>query len=301
MRRLIVNADDFGWSEAVTSGILRAHRDGIVTSTTLMTNLPGAEDALERARREAPALAIGVHLNLTEGEPIVRDAGASVLVEGGRLRRSLAGLVRLLRLSAAAREAAARELEAQVRWARDHGLDPYHIDSHKHVHLCPALLPAVIALARRHGIRAIRTTAEVRLPGQTRLLPREWTMRDHLRQWAHARVARRWGLRAQAAVRQAGLATSDWFFGVRATGGVSADLLAHLLRHAPQGTGELMIHPGLPESEAAGQGEVARPTRLAASRPRELAAACDPAVRRAAESEGWTWANYEDLCHDTSS
>jgi predicted glycoside hydrolase/deacetylase ChbG (UPF0249 family) len=300
MRRLIVNADDFGWSEAVTSGILLAHRDGIVTSTTLMTNLPGAEDALKRARREAPALAVGLHLNLTEGEPLAGADEVGPLLEGGRFRRSLAGLIRLLRLSAAAREAAARELEAQVRWARDHGLEPCHIDSHKHVHLCPALLPAVIVLARRHGIRAIRTTAEVRLPGQTQLLPREWTMRDHLRQWAHARVARRWGLRAQAAVRQAGLATSDWFYGVRATGGVSADLLGHLLRHAPQGTGELMIHPGLPESEAAGQGEVARPTRLAASRPLELAAACEARVRRAAAELGWTWANYKDLCHDTS-
>jgi len=293
MRRLIVNADDFGWSEAVTSGILRAHREGIVTSTTLATNLPGAEAALERARREAPHLAIGVHLNLTEGEPLVRGRAASVLLEGGRFRRSLAGLYRLLRLSAEAREAAERELEAQVCWARDRGLEPSHIDSHKHVHLCPPLLPAVIAVARRQGIRAIRTTAEVRLPGLARLLPREWTARDHLRQWTYARVARRWGRRAREAVRQAGLATTDWFFGIRATGGVSADLIERLLRQAPEGTGELMVHPGLAEEKAE------RPTRLAASRPQELAAVCDARVRRAAEELGWTWADYKDLCHDT--
>jgi predicted glycoside hydrolase/deacetylase ChbG (UPF0249 family) len=292
MKRLIVNADDFGWSESVTGGILRAHLEGVLTSTTLMANLPGAGAALERARREAPRLGIGLHLNLTEGRPLSGDAAAPLVDATGEFRGSLTALNRAARQSEEVRQAIAREWEAQAAWARDHGLAPTHLDSHKHVHLQPAILPIAVDLARRHRIGAIRTTVEIPVPHLYHFLPDEWSLKDHLRQWLLGRVARRWGRAAQAAVRAAGLKTTDWFFGVRATGGVSAWLLRQLLEHAPEGAGEVMVHPGLPGPEGG------RPTRLRASRPLELEAVCDPAVRRAADSLGWTWATFGDLCYD---
>ena len=292
MKRLIVNADDFGWSEAVTSGILRAHREGLLTSTTLMANLPGAAEALERARREAPGLGIGLHLNLTEGRPLTGDSAASLTDPQGRFIGALITVVRLVRTSEAARRAAESEWEAQIAWARDRDLRPTHLDGHKHVHLAPALLPIAISLARKYGIPAIRTTAEWRPAGIAKMLPREWGVRDRLRQLLLAWVGRRWGVAGRRAVRQAGLATTDWFFGVRATGGVSADMIDWLLRHAPEGIGELMVHPGLPEVPPA------RPGRLADSRPRELAALCDERVRRAAAEGGWELVTFKDVCHD---
>ncbi|MBE3070407.1 MAG: ChbG/HpnK family deacetylase [Planctomycetes bacterium] len=293
MKRLIVNADDFGWSEAVTSGILQAHREGIVTSTTLMTNAPGAEESLARARREAPGLALGVHLNLTEGRPLApADEVAAILGPDGCLVPSLAALYRKVRVSEAARRAAIRELDAQVGWALAHGLEPSHVDGHKHVHLMPPLAGRVAAMAARHGIRAMRTTVEFRPRGLGRLLPAGWGVGGRLRQVLLRTVAVRWGRRARRAVREAGLATTDWFFGVRATGGISAPLLEHVLRQAPEGTGELMVHPGLAEDTGD------RPTRLADSRPRELEALCDPRVRQAAAAAGCTWATYKDLDHD---
>jgi len=293
MKRLIVNADALGWSEPVTRGILQAHREGVLTSTTVMANLPGAAEALRLARAEAPDLAIGIHLNLTEGRPLAPVGEVAPLVDAeGNLRRSLPALWRAARRSEAVRQAIGRELELQVAWARDQGLAPSHFDSHKHVHLHPAILPLVIALAQRHGVRAIRTTAEIRLPHLYHFLPDEWTVKDHLRQWVAGHVARRWGAAARVAVGRAGLRTTDWFFGVRATGGVSAWLLAYLMERAPDGTGELMVHPGLKDAESH------RPTRLGESRPKELAAVCDPKVRAAAQAHGWTWATYGDLNHD---
>jgi len=290
VKRLIVNADDFGWSGAVTGGIIRAYREGLVTSTTLMANLEGAAEALARARQESPGLVIGLHLNLTEGRPLAPPGDvAPILDREGRLMPSLATLYRRLRLSGGARRAAARELETQVRWALDHGLRPSHLDSHKHVHQIPPLLPLVIDLARRHGIAAVRTTAELALPGVARFLPPGWSAAARVHQGALARIACRWGRRARRIVRGAGLATTDWFFGVRATGAISAELLEHLLRRAPEGTGELMVHPGETDPNPA------RPTRLAASRPRELAAVCDPRVRLAADAQGWTRATFKDL------
>ena len=292
MKRLIINADDFGWSEAVTGGILKAHREGVLTSTTLMTNLEGAEAALGRARQEAPDLAVGVHLNLTEGGPLApKDQVAALVGPDGRFAFSVAGLLRAARDSDDVRRAIAAELEAQIAWAGRRGLVPSHIDAHKHVHMHASILPIVIDLARTHGIRAMRTTAEWRLPGMSRLLPAEWGAVDRVRQWLQEKVARRWGVEAQEAARRAGLATTDWFFGVRATGGISAELLEQVLRGAPEGTGEIMVHPGLPEEH------LPRPTRLAASRPRELEALCDPRVRRAGDEAGWTWATYKDLAN----
>jgi hopanoid biosynthesis associated protein HpnK len=293
MKRLIVNADDFGWSEAVTGGILQAHRQGVLTSTTVMANLPGADEALQRARREAPRLAIGLHLNLTEGEPLSERREVVELLDGnGQFRRSLSAVARQMQFSLKARVAAEKELERQILWAREHGLKPSHLDGHKHIHMMPALLPTVIALAQRHGIPAIRTTAEAPLAGLASFLPEGWTLRERLRQRVQAMVAKRWGVKGRRLVREAGLATTDWFFGIRATGGVSADLILHLLRHAPSGTGELMLHPGLADASPA------RRSRLNESRPLELAAACDPRVRREAETLGWTWVSYKDLNHD---
>ena len=293
MKRLIVNADDLGWSETVTGGILRAHRQGIVTSTTLLVNLPGSEDALDRVRREAPALAVGVHLNLTEGRPLLPAAEVRPLADRrGRLRPGLARLFLKARLSRAARAAIEREFDAQVQWAFDHGLKPTHLDGHKHVHEYPAILPLVIAVAKRHGIRAVRTTAEVRPRGLAALLPQEWGLGARLAQRARARTARRWGRRAQRIVRREGLATADWFFGVRATGGISAALIECLLREAPDATGELMVHPGL--AEAAG----APPSRLTTSRPRELEALCDEHVRQTVYALGWSLATYAEVAHE---
>jgi hopanoid biosynthesis associated protein HpnK len=293
MKRLIVNADDFGWSEAVTSGILQGHREGVITSTTLMANLEGAEEALRRARRDAPALAIGLHLNVTEGRPLAPAAEVAPLVGGdGRFHGSLWKVLRGARSSAAVRAAIRRELDCQIRWAEDRGWTPSHVDSHKHVHMHPALLPVVIELAVERGIRAMRTTAEWPLPGIGRLLPRGWGAGTRVRQWAKGRIARRWGLAAQRAVRRAGLATADWFFGVRATGGVSAEMVEALLERAPAGAGELMVHPGL-AGDATG-----RPTRLGESRPLELAALCERRVRAAAQHQGWTLSTYKELTHD---
>jgi chitin disaccharide deacetylase len=293
MRHLIVNADDFGWSDAVTSGILEGHRRGILTSTTLMANLAGAEAALERARHEAPGLGVGLHLNLTEGEPLsARSEVSEILDSAGRFRRSLPALAGRLAVSLRAREAAEKELERQVLWAQEHGLRPTHLDGHKHIHMIPALVPIVIALAQRHGIPAVRTTVEAPLSRLPDLLPRAWSRTARLKQWAQSALARRWGVRARRAVREAGLATTDWLFGVRATGGVSAELILHLLRHAPQGPGELMVHPGLADAQPA------RPSRLNLSRPEELAALYDPRVALEAQTLGWKLITYKDLAHE---
>jgi len=139
MKRLIVNADDFGFTRGVNEGILRAHREGIVTATTLMAGGLAFEHAVEMARG-TPTLDVGVHLVLWP--------------ENGRLPQRLPSFVkRALTSSTAEIEA---EFARQVEKVRAAGLIPSHLDTHKHVHLLPKVMEAVARVAARFGIEWVR-------------------------------------------------------------------------------------------------------------------------------------------------
>ena len=159
-RLLIVNADDFGISEGVNRGIVDAHERGILTSTTLMANMPAFEHAVEMWR-EHPTLGVGVHLNLTSGNPVLPPDRIPALVsQSGRLL-PIGTVLRLLTLDRIPLDQVQAEFAAQIEQAIAAGLAPTHLDSHHHVHMHPRLHLTVIRLAQRYGIRAARATAEM--------------------------------------------------------------------------------------------------------------------------------------------
>ncbi len=142
MKQLIVNADDFGISLGVNQGILQAHREGLVTSTTVMANLPLAQEIVE-ATKKYPNLGVGIHLNITYGKPVlVAEAVPSLVNEQGNFRRPeiCYGQVQP--------EEVAAEWRAQLALFQGWGLQPTHLDSHHHVHLWPELLEIAASLAQ---------------------------------------------------------------------------------------------------------------------------------------------------------
>jgi hypothetical protein len=146
-RWLVVNADDFGLTAGVSRGILEAHRRGIVTSTTVLVNLPATPSLDAEAR--ATGLGLGLHLNLTFGRPVSPPASVASLVDGeGRLVRDLD------RLAVGARaEEVRREAEAQIEvFARRFGRLPTHLDSHHHAHRLPGVMDAVRDVAVAAGL-----------------------------------------------------------------------------------------------------------------------------------------------------
>jgi len=146
MKRLIVNADDYGLSPGVNQGIVRAHGEGIVTSTTVMVNLPLAREILEVARFN-PDLGIGIHLNVTFGRPLSSAGHISALVdEQGSFMRP-----EVLWNKVNPREVAV-EWEAQVGEFLSWGLKPSHLDSHHHLHTWPQLRSIVVGIARDLGV-----------------------------------------------------------------------------------------------------------------------------------------------------
>lgn len=153
-RRIIVNADDFGMNAETNRAIVEAFERGVISSTTLMANMPGFEEACELARRHQLCGRIGVHLNLTEGRPIsgpIKRVSLFCDANGEfRPRRTL------FHLSSEEAQAVDAEFSAQIDACIERGIRPTHLDSHQHVHTEWAIGAVAIIVARRYGIGAIR-------------------------------------------------------------------------------------------------------------------------------------------------
>ena len=226
-RRLIINADDFGFTPGVTAGILEAHAAGSVTSTSMMVHCPGWMDAVRRAR-DYPTLGIGLHFNLLVGVPLTPAtslcrADGAFLSLGALTRRALAGTVRTHDVRV--------ECEAQLDALADAGIRATHIDSHRHTHALPGVHAAVAGIAAARGL-PLRRPIEGWHPLRRR--PAGW-MRDTVVAWSW-RAASMDGHAARAADHFAGLSLQ----GRRQFGSG----LARLLDALPPGTTELMVHPG---------------------------------------------------------
>ena len=234
MRYLIPNADDFGFTRDVNQGIVQAHRQGILTATTLMATGAAFDHAVQLAR-ENPELDIGVHLVLV-GSPGFPATLPGLLLSLGRIRIY-------------------DEFVRQVRKVVDAGLQPTHLDTHKHTHLLPQVFNAVARIAEEFHIPWVR-----RRFGPFRFFP--------------TRRCR----------------STDHFTGFRLTGRYDAAALAQVIRRLPEGSTEFMCHPGFCTEEL----RAAR-TRLKESRRRELDALTSPEVRAALEESNVKLARYRDL------
>jgi hopanoid biosynthesis associated protein HpnK len=294
LRRLIVNADDFGISEGVNRGIIEAHLRGILTSTTLMVNMPGFEHGVE-ASRDTPTLGVGVHLNLTTGVPVLPPSEIPSLVgEDGRFLR-LNPTLKQLTLRRMDLKQIEAELSAQVEKAMEAGVSPTHLDSHHHVHIHPTLQPIVIRIARRFGIRGIRCTTELGLADTLRraemlFYQDQAAGREHPRSIYLKGIALSlFGKILQWRARRAGLAAPDHFRGLLL--GLAFDPLDlhKVLRTLPPGATELMCHPGYVDEELASR------TSYTIGRDYELRALTDPANREILDQVDVRLINYSDL------
>lgn len=268
---LIINADDFGYLPGVTDAIIDAHRRGILTSTTLMCTMPDAARAIAEAAR-TPTLGVGIHLCLTQGRPLApghrhitrhpRSAqGERTKSSEAILDQSVRELLLKVQFSRAARLEAHAEWHAQIDFAISRGLRPTHLDSHKHIHHWPVLAKIAIELAKEYGIPAIRSAREVRIGRGPR--------------GTGYRVVGHLANRLAKQIHAAGLQTSDWFYGLAATGRFDSAHWEGIVKHLPEGIGEIMVHPG------AADGLAATGTRLIAAREAEWKGLIEPRIAEA--------------------
>ena len=268
-KQLVVNADDFGFTPDVNQGIVEAHRRGILTAATLMANGEAFDDAV-RLARETPSLDIGCHLVLVGGRSLV--SGDALPLTTGRLLAGLA--VRRIRPY--------EELRPQIQRILEAGIRPSHLDTHKHTHLAPPVLEAVARLAEEFGIRWVRRPFDfpmgalgATVPGKVRFASRA------------AGLVRR---RFHRALERHGCRTTDHFAGFQITGRFQTAELVKLLGALPEGSTELMCHPG-----HCGEALRGARTRLKESRERELEALVAREVREAVERQGIELVNYSEI------
>ncbi|HJT34577.1 MAG TPA: ChbG/HpnK family deacetylase [Pirellulales bacterium] len=299
-RRVVLHADDFGFNHEITRGIVEGFDAGLLTSTALLANAPAAAKALEDwvslverqrsgrlgsapARRrlgdDHAAFDLGVHLNLTQGRPLIGRQFPSELLDAqgnflppGRL------LLRLLRYADKCREAVGAELRAQVEFLEARGIAPTHLNGHQYVELMPVVSELVVELARTLSIAVVRVSREPR-HWITSLRPgvraTNW-MLSHTKQFFAQRFAKRIGA--------AGLRCPAAYFGSSHAGRVDLQVCELFLR-ASKGHGivELGLHPGLPAAQCEDDRWAVPTLRiwhdpLAALRPAELALLKSPSL-----------------------
>lgn len=289
MKRLIVNADDFGLTRGVNAGVILAHLRGILTSTTLMANGEAFEDAVHQAH-ENPGLGVGCHLVLVGGPAIARREEIGRLAgPDGDLPETVGRLVKKLALGRVKQEELEAELRAQIRKIRAAGVQPTHVDTHKHTHLYPMVMKALVRVTSEFGIRAVRKPYE----DLRTLLGRERGGRRSGGEWgrsmaaAAARIGRG---RFQRLAQANGLGTADYFFGLRWTGRLEVQQVLQLLERLPEGTTELMCHPGLIDGDLQNAW-----TRLKQERECELKALTAPEVEQAVRERGIELISYREL------
>jgi len=287
MKELILNADDFGLTLGINEGIIRAHRDGILTSATLMANGPRFQDAVERARTN-PSLGVGVHLALVGGRTVAHVGRvASLGDENGDLPKSLGTFVAKVTAGIIRREHIETELRAQIEKVRASGIEPTHVDTHKHAHAHPQVMESVARVAREFGITRIRKPFEA--------------LRDS---WNCTRIEGVGGatqLVASAAAqvsapkfeilsREYGLRSPDRFLGVAMTGQINSAILRRMIDTLTEGSTEIMLHPGICDDDLARTG-----SRLQMHRQTEMEALLDPGLRRVVMERGIRLISYREL------
>jgi len=287
LKNLIVNADDLGWTEGVNQGIAEAHRNGIVTSTSLLANGAAFASGVELAR-STPGLGVGVHLNLSDGEPIApRELVATLLNDEGEFAGGPeALLLRIAKRDVTVREAE-QEWEAQIERVKEAGIQPTHLDGHKHVHMLPGLFEVALRLAKRYGIGAIRVAHEASSLRAALSAGDELHASVVLKQGVQARGLKLLARDAREQAERAGISTSDFFCGIAQTGEMTKEGVARLLRSLPEGTTELMTHPGYADQDLQNSA-----TRLQGSRQTELLILTDVEIRNLVASQGIRLIDY---------
>lgn len=292
--RLIVNADDLGLTRGVNRAILQSHQEGIVTSATLMANVPAFAEAvgLVQAFRQTHQLSVGCHIVLVDGSPISPPAAIPTLLDPATPTPAFRKKLWKFALAAIRGKISSRDVEteasAQISRLLHAGIEVSHVDCHKHAHMFPAVLEGVLRAAAAHGIRAVRNPFE---PSFARPAKLAFDSTNAIRSAETWLLNRAYARQFRKQVSEYGLATTDGSIGVTVTGALNAVSFADTVRGLPaDGIYEFVCHPGYNDAELAAAG-----TRLLDARETELAILRSPQARQLLSSAKVQLINYWDL------
>jgi len=241
--RLIINADDFGLTPGINRAIAELHDAGAVTSATLMATGPAFDGAVALARAR-PSLGVGCHIVLVDGTPVSDPATIPTLLGPDRrtFRNSLGDFALGVLRGAIRQDHIQREALAQIQQLQRAGLKLTHVDTHKHTHLLSRVARPIIRALDDSGIRSIRNPFE---PGWAATLGGSTRRSLFVRAFGPGR--RRFEASPPIASRR--ILTTRGTVGISATGHLNSTTLRDLLKAIPDGTWELVCHPGYNDSD----------------------------------------------------
>jgi chitin disaccharide deacetylase len=236
----ILSADDFGISPGVNNAVIEAHKNGYLTHTSVMANMPFARDACTRRNNEAPGLHVGLHLNLSVGSPISHAASVRALVGGdGRFRHGFLGLLLLPVFTYRNNEILCQvetEIESQIVECLRYGVRPEHIDSHRHIHTIPWIFNITLKLAKKYNIDRVRILNEsllnsLKLPHRLRMLYGGGLIKYLVLKTLYYINGRK---------------SDIYFFSILHGSKITPDMLGKLIKPDGFARIEIMLHPGDP-------------------------------------------------------
>lgn len=270
-RRLIVNADDFGRSPSINEAVIRAHRDGILTTASLMVNESSCDEAVALAKQH-PRLGVGLHVSLLFGHAALPPAQIPGLVnQRGEFSEDpvASGMKFFFRRELRAQIEA--EITEQFKRFANTGLKCDHVNGHLHLHLHPVVFEILMRRAREWNITHLRLTCDP-FWINARLAQGAWMYRA-----SHAIIYRLLSRRSRTALVQRGIKFTDRVFGLLQNARVDEPFVAALLPRLPAGDSELYSHPSLTEFR------------------NEFDALVSPAVKRVVREQNIELIRYQDL------
>jgi hopanoid biosynthesis associated protein HpnK len=276
--KIILNADDFGGSATINEAVIRAHRQGVLTSASLMVAGDAVDEAIALAQ-ETPTLAVGLHVVVAGGRAVLPPEQIPHIVDstGCFMDDPLRAGLRYF-FSRTAQQELARELEAQFERFAATGLSLSHVDSHLHMHLHPTVFDILLPLATRYGARGLR-------------LPRDdfWFAMNHDRHHSGLKVT--WavtfgllGRRCESRLGGNHLTVAHRVYGLHQTGHMHKAYVANLLRRLKVPTAELYFHPS-----TVFEGEASGPN------PGDLETLLSPTIRQVIQEQDLCLATYSTL------
>jgi len=281
-KRLILNADDLGYTRGVNRAIVECFAARALTSSTLMANGEALNDAVA-ARGELP---VGCHIVLIDGTPVSGEA-LPTLAPGGQFRDGMAGFAATALRGGVSGGEVEREVAAQIERVQSTGIAPTHVDAHKHAHVFPSILRPLLKAAKRCGVPAVRNPFE---PSWSLPLSAKLRGGRSLRTMQVAMLRRAYARSFAEHVRESGMRTTDGALGVIATGTLDAQTICQMLERTPEGTWELVCHPGYDDAELR-----AASTRLTSAREVERQALMSEKVRECIAREGIECISFAEI------
>ena len=282
MKKVIINADDFGLCHGVNQGIILAHQKGILTSATLMANTPGFEEAVELSQ-ENKKLGVGIHLNIVRGEPLLAaDKVKTLLNSEGLFFSSVFLLLRKLVSKKINLQDIEREFRAQIEKTLKAGITPSHFDSEKHIHCFPSIFKIVLKLGKEYGIRKVRYINEYC-----------FSLRNF--RTANSFFLSLFCALMKKKVRESGLVITDRFYGICNRGYMSAQKLKKILANLDEATAEIMVHPGYITQELKDLERLVGSYYVNKYRERELEALLDAELKEIVQSQKIQLINFNEL------